>query len=163
MKITIGNLARALLVQVFLLMGQFGCYGQDTLYVSNSTINTPQPKGEWEAAKINYVPKPVSDGHVGFWDKKNKIEFVAMVTTATADSVNTCHFLHEGVLHEVNLTQSCAANVAITAGFDAAAVFGAWLLHRSHHHKLERLPMLYMAAINAEGFIYSVHNEHDLK
>lgn len=89
-----------------------------------------------------------------FWDRPNRIEAVTMFSLAAADMTQTCRFLARGE-HERWLTQSCGANVAITAGFTAAALLGAYALHRSGHHRLERLPMLYMTATSARGIVMS--------
>jgi hypothetical protein len=79
-----------------------------------------------------------------------KMEFTGMVVMGSFDMAQTCNFLHHG-RPEGLLTQSCPGNVAITAGFDAVALGGAWLLHKTGHHKLARLPMLYMAGVSTYG------------
>ena len=79
-----------------------------------------------------------------------KMEFTGMVVMGSFDMAQTCNFLQHG-RPEGLLTQSCPGNVAITAGFDAAALGGAWLLHKTGHHKLARLPMLYMAGVSTYG------------
>ena len=114
----------------------------------NELPDSPAPKVFAESA-----PKHVTD-YRPFWDKANKIEFGAMLTLATIDQVDTCRFLSQG-RHEDWLTQSCGKNVALTVGFVAAAAAGAWLLHRTAHYKLERVPMAYMAAASSAGIAYS--------
>lgn len=102
-------------------------------------------------------PKPVvSDGEYQhrFWDRTTKIQLVGMAAAGGMDMGQTCQFLANGQ-HEWNLTQSCGKNVAITAGFDSAALGAAWLLHRTHHHKLERIPMLFMGLNSLYGFAAS--------
>ena len=71
-----------------------------------------------------------------------------MVGVAAADMSQTCWNLARGG-HEINLTQSCAKDIAITAGFDAAALGGARLLHRMGHERLARVPMRIVVAVVA--------------
>jgi len=92
-----------------------------------------------------------------FWDRPNKIAAVAMIGLTTADVAQTCHGLITHTAYEIVLTQSCGKNVAIVAGSDAAAIFGAWFLHRTGHHRLERVPMVFMGYQSAYGLIYSKH------
>jgi hypothetical protein len=85
-----------------------------------------------------------------FWDRPMKAEFTSMVLMGSFDMAQTCNFLQHGRSERL-LTQSCPGNVALTAGFDAAALTGAWLLHKTGHHKLARLPMLYMTGVSTYG------------
>ena len=89
-----------------------------------------------------------------FWDTPNRASAVAMLSLAGADMAQTCRFLSRGC-HEDYLTQSCAGNVALTAAFEVGAIAGAWTLHRRGHHKLERVPMLFMAGQSARAIAYS--------
>ena len=110
----------------------------------------PVPKVAVDAAPklaANYAPR--------FWDKTNKIEFASMVGLAAFDMGQMCHNLANGGREVMLPKQNCGAAVAMTVDFEAAAVTGAWLLHKTHHHKLERLPMLYMASQSLDGVVYS--------
>ena len=92
--------------------------------------------------------------HRPFWDRTNRIEFGVMISLAAFDMGQTCYGLARGA-REINLTQSCPKNVALTAAFDTGAVGLAWLLHRTGHRKLERIPMIWKAQDNLQGIIYS--------
>ena len=135
-------------------------FGQNHLV--NSAIEDPTPKVSSDAA----TPK--------FWDNINKIEFGTMTSLAAIDMAQTCHNLASrrtvqalsptpGVTvpvviggHEDFLpTQSCAGAVGLTAAFDASALGLSYLFHRTHHHKLERIPMLFMGEQSAQGIVYS--------
>ena len=94
--------------------------------------DTPIPNGKSFTTNSDIRTEPA----VKFFDKGNEIEAAAMLPEFT-DMAQTCYFLSHGA-REFNLTQSCPANVAITLGFDAAAIMGAYLLHRTHHSKLAR-------------------------
>jgi hypothetical protein len=114
-------------------------------------------------AKANELPevpiaKPIEQKHSPhFWDTPNKIEFASMTGLAVGDMTQTCRFLSRG-WREMQLTQSCPKDVAITAAFDAGAALAAFALHKTGHHKLERIPMLYMAGASARGIIESKVN-----
>lgn len=122
--------------------------------MSRLSLKEPLP----DMPRPNASPIPIAMRNPGmsgrFWDRPNRIEAVAMLSLATADMAQTCRFLARGE-RERWLTQSCAANVALTAGFTATALLGAYALHRSGHHRLERLPMLYMTATSARGIVMS--------
>jgi len=91
---------------------------------------------------------------VRFWTRPVKVEAAVMVSLAAADMTQTCRNLRIRGWHEDLLTQSCGKDVAITIGFEAAAVGGAWLLHRTGHDKLAKVPMIYMAAQSARGLTW---------
>jgi hypothetical protein len=99
--------------------------------------------------KINLAVRTVQP-EPRFWDRPMKVEFTSMVAMGSFDMAQTCNFLQHGRSERL-LTQSCPGNVALTAGFDAAALTGAWLLHKTGHRKLARLPMLYMAGVSTYG------------
>ena len=104
--------------------------------------DSPAPKINREAFVARPEPR--------FWDRPMKLEFTGMVVMGSFDMAQTCNFLQHGRSERL-LTQSCPGNVALTAGFDAAALGGAWLLHKTGHHKLARLPMLYMTGVSTYG------------
>jgi hypothetical protein len=89
-----------------------------------------------------------------FLDRPNKVEIIAIAGLWTFDMGQTCHNLAHGG-RENYLTQSCGSNIAITAGVNAGTVGLAWLLHRTGHHKLERLPMLWKAGDSISGIVFS--------
>ena len=111
--------------------------------------SAPAPKVE--AGPISR-PKPIALGR--FWDKPNRITAVVMISLAGADAAQTCRNLAKGG-HEVVLMQSCALDTAIVAGADSVAILGAWTLHKWGHHRLERVPMIFMGYESAYGLIYS--------
>jgi hypothetical protein len=98
-------------------------------------------------------PKPVAIHR--YWDRANKIEFTAGMTLAAADMTQTCHNLAHGGHEEFLPTQNCGQAVAYTVGAYAAAEGVAYILHRTGHHKLERVPVGYMAAASARGIAFS--------
>lgn len=100
---------------------------------------------------ISGYPKPVARG---FWDSTNKKELMGLAVVSGFDMGQTCHNLATGG-REYWLTQSCPKDVGIMLGFDAAAVGVAWILHKTGHHKLERLPMLGQSEEHVRGIVFS--------
>jgi hypothetical protein len=90
-----------------------------------------------------------------FYDRFAKLELAAAGTLAATDSAITCRFLARGQ-REMNLpTQSCAGMVGFQLAFYGAGEGLSFLLHRTGHHKLERLPRLYLGAGNAYGIRFT--------
>jgi len=93
-----------------------------------------------------------------FYDRFAKLELAAAGSLAATDSVITCRFLARGQ-REMNLpTQSCAGMVGLQLGFYVAGEGLSFLLHRTGHHKLERLPRLYLGSGNAYGIAFTARH-----
>lgn len=90
-----------------------------------------------------------------FLSRPIKIELGAMVGAAAFDMGQTCRNLANGGTERFLPTHTCGGAVAITAGFDAAALGGAWLLHRMHHDKLALVPMAFMSEQSLRAIVYS--------
>jgi hypothetical protein len=126
---------------------------------ANELPDMPKPKVEADAvvavkaAKL-VEPKSLTNDHK-FWDRTNKIEFAVGWTLFAFDAAQTCHNLANGGHEDFNKSQSCAANVAIMAGWQAGMFGVARLLHKTHHHKLERIPEAYLIANSVRGIVYS--------
>ena len=89
------------------------------------------------------------------YDRTAKVELAAEVSLMTFDTVQTCHFLAHGG-HEDNLpTQRCAGMIGLQLSFAAGAEGLTWVLHKTGHHKLERIPRIYLMYGNASGIAYS--------
>src|SRR5260370_39988508 len=87
-------------------------------------------------------PRPKLNGEVRtvqrelrFWDRPMKLEITGMGVMSSFDMAQTCNFLHHARPERL-LTQSCPGNVALTAGFDAVALGGAWMLTKIRHHMI---------------------------
>jgi hypothetical protein len=163
---------KALKILALLVCSVAPAYGQEL----HAMIDMPQPKSE---AVLGWQGQSKVSTEHRFWDRTNKIETTSMVVLAAFDMAQTCHNLAstETVIthlttprapggyvdvpitlhgHEHSLpTQSCAGAVGLSSAFDGAAAGLAYLFHRTHHHKLERIPMLYMGGTSLEGIIYS--------
>jgi len=93
-----------------------------------------------------------------FYDRFAKLELAAAGTLAATDSAITCRFLARGE-REMNLpTQSCAGMVGFQLAFYGAGEGLSFLLHRTGHHKLERLPRLYLGSGNAYGIAFTARH-----
>jgi hypothetical protein len=91
-----------------------------------------------------------------FVDTQNKIAFASMVSMRTADTVQTCYLMAAVPGRERQLpTQSCAGIVAFNVAFSIAGAGTAYLLHRTGHYRLERIPMWISFAGAAQGVEYS--------
>lgn len=99
------------------------------------------------------VPRQVQRLH-RFYDRPAKIELTAATAAAVFDMAQTCHNLATGGV-EYTLTQSCARNVAITAGILGAQEGLAFGLHKLAWHRLERLARLWSTPNNIEGIVQS--------
>jgi hypothetical protein len=107
------------------------------------------------------APKPL-EAH-RFMDTQNTIAFSAMTMVRTFDAVQTCHRLGEnghradgGIYIERSLpTQSCAGVIAFSAAYSSIGIGAAYLLHRTGHYKLERIPMWISFAGAVQGIAYS--------
>ena len=104
-------------------------------------------------------PKPLEVRSVqahSFYDRYAKIELVPSVGLTLADNVQTCRKLARPGGHEDGLpTQSCAGVTLILAGEIATQEFLAYALHRSGHHKAERLVRLYKIEDSIRSITYS--------
>lgn len=102
-------------------------------------------------ASVAARPKPVVHH---FYDKPAKLELALAGTAAALDMAQTCHNLATGGV-EYTLTQSCAADVGITMGILGMQELLALGLHKTGHHKLERLARLWSTTNNIEGAVRS--------
>jgi hypothetical protein len=97
--------------------------------------------------------KPIWKEH-RFWDRANKVEAWTMAGLAGFDAGQTCHNISTGG-HEYWLTQSCAKDLAVIGAINTGTLGVAWLLHRTGHHKLERLPMLWKSGDSLHAIVFS--------
>lgn len=101
-------------------------------------------------------PKP-KVGH-RFYDRFAKIELASAGSLAVTDTVITCRFLARGQ-REMNLpTQSCAGVAGFQLAFAGAGEGLSFLLHKMGHHKLERIPRLYLAFSSAYAIGYTARH-----
>lgn len=97
------------------------------------------------------TPKPQHS----FFDKWNKLEFASSGTLAAFDAGQTCHNLATGGHEDKLPVKSCGTMVAFTLAEQAGAWSLAWVLHKTGHHKLERIPALYLIGANSYAIAYS--------
>jgi hypothetical protein len=102
-------------------------------------------------------PKPfeTKPAAVHYWDKWNKIEAVSMFSLASFDMAQSCHNVRSGGHEDFLPVQNCAAIVGMVAAGEVGAIGISILLHKTGHHKLERIPMLLMIQADTRGIIYS--------
>lgn len=102
------------------------------------------------------APKPAAAVHQ-FWDRPAKIAAGSTVALLAADSATTCNALANG-RHEDWGPQSCRDVVLFMSAYRVGFWAGAYLAHRRHWHKLERLFEWAGPAVNAAGLAYSRTN-----
>lgn len=99
------------------------------------------------------APKPKPEHR--FYDRPAKIELALAASASAFDNVQTCRVLGIGGREHFLPTQSCAGVTAfLTADVIAQEVL-AYALHRSHHHKLERIVRFITLGSNVTGIIQS--------
>jgi len=92
-----------------------------------------------------------------FWTVENKVNFSILAALVAADAVTTQRGLNQG-LREANplmrpfVTHGAAGEAAGSALGFGAGVGVAYLLHRSHHYKAERITMRLLVA-GEGGFV----------
>jgi hypothetical protein len=92
-----------------------------------------------------------------FWTIENRVNVSILAGLVAADAITTQRGLNEG-LHEVNpvmrpfVTRGAPGEAVGSALGFGAAVGVAYLMHRSHHYKAERITMRLMIA-GESGFV----------
>ncbi len=100
---------------------------------------------------------PKAPGQHPFWTVENKVNFSLLAGLVAADAITTQRGLSEG-FREVNpimrpfVTRGAAGEAAGSALGFGAGVGVAYVLHRSHHYKAERIAMRLIVAGEA-GFV----------
>jgi hypothetical protein len=111
-------------------------------------------------AQRNFLPTnpvPNAPGTPKFWSLENKIDFSILAGQITVDAITTQHGLNEG-LRETNpvmrplVTRGAAGEAAASALGLGFGVGTAYLLHRTHHYKAERIAVRTMLAVEG-GFV----------
>jgi hypothetical protein len=93
-----------------------------------------------------------------FWDKSNVGLFVGVAASRTLDYASTRHFRARG-LSEWLLTNAIVDNKTLFQAIEAAGVAVSigvsYLLHRTHHHKLERWASVLHIGVTVGGAIHN--------
>jgi hypothetical protein len=103
----------------------------------------------------NPLPNAPSPGK--FWSLENKVDFSILAGQIAVDAITTQHGLSEG-LRETNpiirplVTRGAAGEAAASGIGFGFAVGTAYLLHRTHHYKAERIATRTMVAVEG-GFV----------
>jgi hypothetical protein len=103
----------------------------------------------------NFVPDAPSAQK--FWSLENKVDFSILAGQITVDAITTQHGLNNG-FRETNpvmrplVTRGAAGEAAASSIGFGFAVGTAYLLHRSHHYKMERIAVRTMVAVEG-GYV----------
>jgi Domain of unknown function (DUF5658) len=102
-------------------------------------------------------PVPNAPSTQRFWSLENKIDFSILAGQITVDAITTQHGLNQG-FRETNPVMRPLVSGGV-AGEAAASALGfgfgvgtAYLLHRTHHYKAERIATRTMLAVEG-GFV----------
>jgi hypothetical protein len=107
--------------------------------------------------KVNRFALPDDPSQHPFWTVETKASVGILAGLVAADAVTTQQGLNEG-LREVNpvmrpfVTRGAAGEAAGSALGFGTAVGVAYLLHRTHHYKVERIAMRVMV-VGEAGFV----------
>jgi len=110
-----------------------------------------------QSFKIDRFALPDAPSQRPFWTLENKAGFGILAGLVAADAITTQRGLNEG-LREVNpvmrpfVTRGAAGEAAGSALGFGAGVGVAYVLHRSHHYKAERIAMRVMV-VGEAGFV----------
>jgi Domain of unknown function (DUF5658) len=111
-------------------------------------------------AQQNFLPSnpvPAASSAPKFWSLENKVDFSILAGQITVDAITTQHGLSEG-FRESNpvmrplVTRGVAGEAAASALGLGFGVGTAYLLHRTHHYKAERIAARTMIAVEG-GFV----------
>jgi Domain of unknown function (DUF5658) len=111
-------------------------------------------------AQQNFLPSnpvPAAPSTPKFWSLENKVDFSILAGQITVDAITTQHGLSEG-FRESNpvmrplVTRGVAGEAAASALGLGFGVGTAYLLHRTHHYKAERIAARTMIAVEG-GFV----------
>jgi Domain of unknown function (DUF5658) len=92
-----------------------------------------------------------------FWNLENKVDFSILAGQVTVDAITTQHGLNNG-FRETNpvmrplVTRGAAGEAAASSIGFGFAVGTAYLLHRTHHYKAERIAVRTMLAVEG-GYV----------
>jgi uncharacterized protein DUF5658 len=102
-------------------------------------------------------PVPDAPSAQKFWTPENKIDFSILAGLITVDAITTQHGLNNG-FRESNpimrplVTRGAAGEAAASSIGIGFAMGTAYVLHRTHHYKAERVAVRAMLAVES-GFV----------
>lgn len=90
-----------------------------------------------------------------FYDRPAKLELAIWAGVGVGDLTQTCRFMARGIREVWMPGQGCRTMVGLGVASVAGVELTGWLLHKTGHHRLERLPRLLGIAGNSAGLIVS--------
>jgi hypothetical protein len=128
------------------------------------TLDVPAPSAETAAAPVAASPvviaQPSLEGQHEFWDTGNKLLFIGVAASNSADFAVTYSNLHRGG-QELNpivriFGRSIGGLAANFAGETAGTIALSYFLHKSGHHKLERAVSMVNISSSAGAVTYGL-------
>ncbi len=108
-----------------------------------------------EAPRIAPADQPVQHK---FFDRQQLFALYAHTGMRVVDTIKTCRELSDGGREDWIPTQSCGGIAAWQAGSVGLALGVGWLLHKTGHHRLERITPWVGTSASAAGWVKSVFN-----
>jgi len=106
------------------------------------------------------IARPSAAGEHKFWDKENKVLFAASAATSAADFVVTRSILQNGgreMNPTVRLFGRSTLGLATNFAGETVGVIGvSYFLHRTRHHKLERIFTMVNVGSSAGAVTYDL-------
>jgi hypothetical protein len=145
----------------FILLATFGA-----AQTYPSTGNLPvSPSAVSERRDSPTTPVKTAPETHAFWDRTNILLFSGVAVTRGMDYASTRNFMARG-RQEILLSDEVVNNSAGFAALEAAGTMTAvgvcYILHRTHHHKLERWFAVGNIAVTGFGDVrnYSLESRH---
>lgn len=143
------------------------CLAAPTVHAQQGSLpDAPEPMLatamiEPASALVINNPQPVSaERPHAFWDAKNSALFAIVALTSTGDFIVTHDNLQSGgreLNPVVRVFGRSAPGLALNFGGETASVIGlSYFLHKTGHHKLERLLPLVNSAMSVGCMTYGI-------
>src|SRR5262245_25079525 len=116
----------------------------------------PQAKRQARVPAAALAKKSVYSCPHRFWDRRNGWLFAGVAAARTADYFSTLNMRRRGrqeILLSNDAVDDHAAFAAIEAAGTAVSIGAAYLLHRTGHHKLERLTSIIHISVATTGSV----------
>ena len=136
------------------------------LAASSAQAQQPaQPAGGQESPNATVPDAPSLKPPHAFWDRTNILLFSGVAVFRGLDYASTRNFLARGrdeILIPDDIVNNSAAFASLEAAGTLTSVGLSYLLHRTHHHKLERWLSIGHISVTGFGVVrnYSLKSKH---
>ena len=136
-----------------------------TLVLIPFSAQAQQPTATPSSAPTPVPDAPSKNPPHAFWDRTNILLFSGVAVFRGLDYASTRNFLARGrdeVLIPDDIVNNSAAFASLEAAGTLTSVGLSYLLHRTHHHKLERWLSIGHIGVTGFGVVrnYSLKSKH---